>query len=413
MRETLTNKSVVKSGSELQRAPRLFKAFLLYVLPVLILSIGGMIFSINQSIGNAIESYQANLDLGIAEEALVLFKRQGDDGILNQMIIHPKDSETANFINEEGLLCLAVLDSNGEILKLYKVNSSCAEPAPDSYKEMLESGKPMIVEGGMVPGDWTSLIKLSGMDTQSVRYVAISRNAASRESHINTIATDWTMIFAALFSAACTALAWLVYRAQIILDHSFDSLADVERQLSRFVSRSAHAFAEGREGAARKFQAAVLFAGSTNFSGFAEKSDPEVTAALIDRFVSAGTKAVENHGGDVDKLLGDGLLAWFEGPDSVGRAMKAIAEISNGCADLDRRPGFGLMAGEIVAALVGSGPRRDFHHSRSNGKPCSRLCGIAAENEVAMSADVFNLGKKSGNGYRADFADLQEPRGAA
>lgn len=154
--------------------------------------------------------------------------------------------------------------------------------------------------------------------------------------------------------------------------------------MERFLSKSAQANAIAGYPAAAKHDAVVMFADLRNFSGSAETAAVEETARLVDRFVTVTTAAVSQGNGDVDKLLGDGVLAWFTGENAAGRAIQAAVQCIEGCRELQRRPGIGLFQGEVIAATLGKGDRLDFTILGRVVNLASRLCSVSAADEITV-----------------------------
>ena len=96
---------------------------------------------------------------------------------------------------------------------------------------------------------------------------------------------------------------------------------------------------------------------------------------------------MEAHGGDVDKFMGDGLLAWFEGEEAEKRAVLASIACIQACAQLPRHPGIGLYQGEVISAVFGDGDRADFTILGRPVNLASRLCSLAGENEIAVRTE--------------------------
>lgn len=71
----------------------------------------------------------------------------------------------------------------------------------------------------------------------------------------------------------------------------------------------------------------VVFVDLAGFTALAERLDPEVLAQVLDDYLGALIPAVERHGGEVSKLLGDGLLAAFGtvGSSGAGLSRRALA----------------------------------------------------------------------------------------
>ena len=72
--------------------------------------------------------------------------------------------------------------------------------------------------------------------------------------------------------------------------------------------------------------------------------------------------AITRAGGDVDKLIGDAVLARFQGARAEVRALGAAREALRllDQAELPRGIGIGIYTGEVISGTVGSADRMDF-----------------------------------------------------
>lgn len=153
---------------------------------------------------------------------------------------------------------------------------------------------------------------------------------------------------------------------------SFNSMAQgVEegRLLSRFVSESVRSAARdaGREEAARRgeqTEAAVLFAGLGNFKSVLEGTDPALLVPQLNRYLEVMSQVVRDHGGDIDKFIGEKLLAVFF-PDRLGgrsraadAALRAAIAMQERMTDLrivfDLPLGVGIVHGPLLAGIMGT-----------------------------------------------------------
>src|SRR5262249_56329760 len=75
----------------------------------------------------------------------------------------------------------------------------------------------------------------------------------------------------------------------------------------------------------------VLFADLAGFTAMAERLDPEIVTEIINECLGRAVAVVDRHGGAVNKLTGDGLLALFGAPiaheDDPARALRAGIEM--------------------------------------------------------------------------------------
>ena len=108
----------------------------------------------------------------------------------------------------------------------------------------------------------------------------------------------------------------------------------------------------------------VLFGDLSDFTAWAEDLDPERVGSVTDRVLAALATAVEDLGGHVDKLTGDGIMAVFGAPiaheDDPERAIRAAARMQQDVRRLledevggGRRLGLrvGLNTGEVLAGV--------------------------------------------------------------
>ncbi|MBP7634804.1 HAMP domain-containing protein, partial [Candidatus Ozemobacteraceae bacterium] len=152
----------------------------------------------------------------------------------------------------------------------------------------------------------------------------------------------------------------------------FNSMAQgVEegRLLSCFVSESVRTAARdaGREEAARRgeqTEAAVLFAGLGNFKSVLSGTNPALLVPQLNRYLEVMSQVVRDHGGDIDKFIGEKLLAVFF-PDRLGgrnraadAALRAAIAMQERMADLhsvfDLPLGVGVVHGSLLAGIMGA-----------------------------------------------------------
>jgi class 3 adenylate cyclase/tetratricopeptide (TPR) repeat protein len=112
--------------------------------------------------------------------------------------------------------------------------------------------------------------------------------------------------------------------------------------------------------------ATVLFADLVGFTTFSESADPEHVKDLVDRCFEALSSDVTAYGGQVDKILGDALVALFGAPvaheDDAERAVRCALQMQRTLARVRDDHGLaaemriGVNTGEVlVGALRGGG----------------------------------------------------------
>lgn len=102
----------------------------------------------------------------------------------------------------------------------------------------------------------------------------------------------------------------------------------------------------------------AMFVDIRGFTSFADRATAREAAGYLNRFFDAVVPAVRQEDGEVNKLLGDGLLAVFTTPDHADRALAAglsmLAAVSRSLGE-ECRIGIGLNSGLVLAGTIGGG----------------------------------------------------------
>ncbi|HEV8236277.1 MAG TPA: adenylate/guanylate cyclase domain-containing protein [Gemmatimonadaceae bacterium] len=154
-----------------------------------------------------------------------------------------------------------------------------------------------------------------------------------------------------------------------------------------------------------------LFADIRGFTRFAASANPVRVVALLDRFFASVCQIAVDHGGSIDKLLGDGIMVLFGVPNPRGenreRALSAAiamvevfdASIADVIAPDDRRRcprlglGAGIATGPVILANVGSTTRMDYTVIGAAVNLAARLCAEARPREVLCDTATARNGR--------------------
>ncbi|HTX18196.1 MAG TPA: adenylate/guanylate cyclase domain-containing protein [Bacteroidota bacterium] len=137
--------------------------------------------------------------------------------------------------------------------------------------------------------------------------------------------------------------------------------------------------------------ATVFFTDVRGFTSFSEKVEPERVVAMLNSLLSRQTALVKKYGGDIDKFVGDELVAVFTGDDMVLRAVRCAIEIQQTMKDVastageDVGIGIGINTGEMVMGAMGSEDRMDFTVIGDSVNLGARLCGAAERGQILIS----------------------------
>ena len=132
---------------------------------------------------------------------------------------------------------------------------------------------------------------------------------------------------------------------------------------------------EGRisRGVAEQIEAAIWFSDLRGYTRLSDTAKPEEIIPLLNEYADAIISAIHERGGDVLKLMGDGVLAIFTAPDrshACEAALTAAEDAPHRVAEVNvRRTAeglpttelyLGLHTGEVFYGNIGSVDRLDF-----------------------------------------------------
>ena len=169
--------------------------------------------------------------------------------------------------------------------------------------------------------------------------------------------------------------------------------------------------------------ATMLFCDIRGYTAFAEKRDPEVVVEVLNFTFQRQADIVSRHHGDIDKFVGDQIVAVFLGDDMVLNACLCALEIQDAMAELGREHpdwglavGIGINAGEVIMGAMGSSNRMDYTVLGDAVNLAARLCSHAARGQTLLSAALL-CGDRRPAGARgraagADRGQGQERAGA-
>ena len=163
-------------------------------------------------------------------------------------------------------------------------------------------------------------------------------------------------------------------------------LRDEQRELVRRFATSEVAQDLQQSGFAlggKRVRASVMFSDIRGFTAMVESQPPEETIELLNTYYTLMFDAISGHGGVVNQMIGDGLMALFGAPlpldDCAGSAVAAALEMIELIEqfNLERsaarkapiRIGIGIATGDVVAGYTGTTAARHVHLHRRYGEP--------------------------------------------
>ena len=212
---------------------------------------------------------------------------------------------------------------------------------------------------------------------------------------------------------------------------SFNSMAfelQKKKELRKYLSGSTYRqimeapiSADGTRLAGSRVSATILFSDIRDFVRHCESLEAEEVTSMLNDYFSEMVEVVHKHGGEVDKFIGDALLAVFYEPDedkkikrsespgesSSSTALQAIycaLEMREKLVEFNKRrvalnkitieTGIGITHGEVISGPIGSKDRMDF---------------TVIGDEVNLASRIEKI-SKSGKHTRIVFSNVVETK---
>lgn len=148
-----------------------------------------------------------------------------------------------------------------------------------------------------------------------------------------------------------------------------------------------------------KRRAVVLFADIRGFTALSEELSPDEIALLLNEHFTGMVEVVFEHGGALDKFMGDAMMAiWgapIARPDDADRAVRAAIGMQRALrarnqrrAEQGRRQlevGIGVNLGEVFAGNIGSDRRLEYTVVGDAVNIAARLCAEAGPGEILIA----------------------------
>ena len=157
----------------------------------------------------------------------------------------------------------------------------------------------------------------------------------------------------------------------------------------------------------RRVQGSVMFSDIRGFTALVESQPPEETIELLNTYYTLMFDAISGHGGVVNQMIGDGLMAIFGAPlplpDHAGAAVRAaldmleMIELLNAERTAAGKPeiriGIGIATGEMVAGYTGTQQRATY---TCIGDTVNLAARLEAHTKVAQRACLIDSATRAG-----------------
>jgi len=147
----------------------------------------------------------------------------------------------------------------------------------------------------------------------------------------------------------------------------------------------------------------VLFSDIRNFSYFTDNLEPEEAFHLLHRYLSEMTALIHKYGGTLNKIIGDGLMVFFNDPipmdDHAERAIRLGIEMQRKAQELNSEwfhyghelgVGIGINTGYMTVGSIGSEMHKDYTIIGNQVNVASRLESRAGAGQILISQRTYS-----------------------
>ncbi|MFQ3598661.1 MAG: adenylate/guanylate cyclase domain-containing protein [Chloroherpetonaceae bacterium] len=140
----------------------------------------------------------------------------------------------------------------------------------------------------------------------------------------------------------------------------------------------------------------LFFSDVRGFTTFSERNAPDDVVRYLNQLLNLQVEIIKKHRGDIDKFVGDEIMAVFRGEKKEHRAVQAAVEIQQAMHALSEREsvfqtlqiGVGINTGVVVVGNIGSYDRMDYTSIGDAVNTAARLCSNAKASEIIISETV-------------------------
>jgi len=143
-----------------------------------------------------------------------------------------------------------------------------------------------------------------------------------------------------------------------------------------------------------------LFSDIRDFTAMSEEKNPSEVISIVNFYLALQAKIIKKNNGDIDKFIGDEIMASFIGEDATDRAIKCSLEIQESIVKENVKRlkdsetvcevGIGINAGEVIVGNIGFSEHMDFTAVGLAVNVASKLCSVAAAGNIIIDKHTYD-----------------------
>ncbi|MFY0663344.1 MAG: adenylate cyclase [Natronospirillum sp.] len=211
------------------------------------------------------------------------------------------------------------------------------------------------------------------------------------------------------------ALAKTLQTTQLAISEQTESYKTISRKLAKYIAPQVwQTIFSGKKDVrleTTRKRLVVFFSDIQGFTELSEQLEPENLTQIINQYFEEMTRITINHGGTIDKFIGDSIMVFFGDPDTQGTQKDAQAcvmmalEMRKKMTELRRRwkqqgidtelnIRMGINTGFCTVGNFGAESRMDYTIIGKEVNLASRLENSAGPNEILISSGTYEFVKQ-------------------
>lgn len=183
------------------------------------------------------------------------------------------------------------------------------------------------------------------------------------------------------------------------LSNEIDNMISIIRRIIPYISVSTlqNAKNDSENAKTTTRELTFLFVDIRDFTALCEKLNPKDVVSILNHYLNLEAKIILNNNGDIDKFVGDEMMAFFSGPKKEQNACNAAIQI---CEAIERESkkslkegkpvislGIGISSGKVIFGSVGAKTRMDF---TSIGDTVNLGARLEGANKIYQSKSIIS-----------------------